>query len=385
MKEYFYKTEYTFLYLAKFFFGFAYSFTEIFGAVMLYKNGMSISTILLVYGLRFGLMGICSPLFLKISHRYGVASCALVANIFRILATSMILYGKYQNLVLLVIVMGLPGALANPIEDAISSQYVETRHRGRYNSVRNIAKILGQFLASLVVTWGVLTENNLLLILIVSIFFLLDYLFTAFVDYKPTLPTKNVLKKTMEYIFKSKSSLKEIYSLRTSQIIERQFTPLYLYLALQDFVAFSTVISISLLIQIVTVIVTGKFTDKNLKKTNSVVSAIKVIITGMYLWTKNKFVISINKAVNDNFEKVYETTIQTSIQNIIKKENEEDSVLSTVGQMSLCFTEWIVFLILSFLSLYIQEKVFYVIFVLSILSTIGIYGKVQSYFSNLTK
>lgn len=379
MKEYFYKIEYTFLYLSKFFYGFAKSFTEIFGAVMLYKNGMSLSMILLVYGLRFGLMGVCSPLFLKISHRYGIASCALIANIFRILATSMILYGKYQNLILFVVVMGLPGALDNPIEDAISSQYVETKHRGRYNSVQNIARILGQFLASLVVTWGVLTENNLLLILIVSIFFLLDYLFTAFVDYKPNLPTKNIGKKTFQYIFKSKSSLKAIYSLRTSQIIERQFTPLYLYLALQDFVAFSTIISISLFIQIVTVVVTGKFTDKNLKKTNSVVSVIKILITSMFLWTKNRFVISINKAVNDNFEKVYETATQTSIQNIIKKEKEENSVLSTIGQMSLCFTEFIVFLILSFISLYIQEKVFYVIFILSILSTIGIYGKVKLY------
>lgn len=382
MKEYFYKTEYTFLYLSKFFFGFAHSFTEIFGVVMLYKNGMPLSMILFVYGLRFGLMGICSPLFLKISHRYGVASCALIANILRILATTMILYGKYNNLILFILVMSLPGALSNPIEDSISSKYVETKHRGRYNSVRNTAKILGQFLASVVVTWGVITENNLLLILIVSIFFLLDYLFTAFIDYKPELPTENVLKKTMKYIFKSKSSLKVVYSLRTSHIIERQFTPLYLYLVLQDFVAFSTVISISLLIQIVTVIAIGKFTDKNIKKTNNVVSAIKIVITGMYLLIRNKFVISINKAVNDNFEKVYETSIQTSIQNIIKKEKEDDSVLSTVGQMSLCFTELIVFLALSFLSLYIGEKIFYILFILSILSTIGINAKIKSHFNN---
>lgn len=372
MKEYFYKTEYIFLYLSKFFFGFADSFIEIFGAVMLFKNGMTVSMILLVYGLRFGIMGLCSPLFLKISHKYGVASCALISNILRIIGTFMILYGQYHNLTLFILVMSLPGAIANPIEDAISSKYVETKHRGRYNSIRNIAKILGQFLASVVVAWGVMTENNVLLVLIVSIFFLLDYLFTALVDYKPELPSENVLKKTIQYIIKKKSDLKVVYSLRTAHIIERQFTPLYLYLALQNFVAFSTIISISLLIQIVTVLIAGRFTDKNIKKTNNVVAVIKIIITSMYLLIKNTFVISINKAVSDNFEKVYETSIQTSIQNLIKKEEEDDAVLSTVGQMSLCFTEIITFLTLSVLSLYIQEKVFYVLFVLSIVSTIGI-------------
>lgn len=377
MKEYFYKTEYIFLYLSKFFFAFAYSFIEIFGAVMLYKNGMSLPMILFVYGLRFGMMGICSPLFLKISHRYGVASCALISNILRLLGTFMILYGEYNNLVLFIVVMSLPGSLSNPIEDAISSKYVETKHRGRYNSIRNIAKILGQFLASVVVAWGVVTENNLLLLLVVSMFFLLDYLFTALVDYKPNLSSKNVLKKTIQYIVKNKTNLKVIYSLRTAHIIERQFTPLYLFLVLQDFVAFSTVISTSLLIQIVTVIVAGKYTDKNIKKTNNVVSVIKIIITSMYLLIRNKFVISLNKAVSDNFEKVYETSVQTSIQNIIKDEKEEDAVLSTVGQMSLCFTEIIVFLILSFLSFYIQEKVFYILFILSILSTIGINIKIN--------
>lgn len=266
MKEYFYKVEYIFLYLSKFCYAFADSFVEIFGAVMLYKNGMAVPMILLVYGLRFGMMGICSPLFLKISHRFGIASCALIANCLRIVGTFMLLNGNINNLLVFILVMSLPGALSNPIEDAISSRYVETKHRGRYNSIRNVTKILGQFLASIMVTWGVMTNNNSLLILVVSIFFLLDYLFTALIDYKPKAPTKSVLKSTMQYIIKRKSKLKNIYSLRTAHIIERQFTPLYVFLALQDFVAFSTVISISLLLQILTVILTGRFTDKNIKK-----------------------------------------------------------------------------------------------------------------------
>lgn len=377
MKEYFYKTEYVFLYLSKFFYAFANSFIEIFGVVMLYKNGMPLPMILLIYGLRFGIMGICSPLFLKISHRYGVASCALISNLLRVVGTFMILYGEFNNVILFLFVISLPGAIANPIEDAISSKYVETKHRGRYNSIRNIARILGEFLASIVVAWGVITKNNVLLVLVVSIFFLLDYLFTAIIDYKPQVPVENIVRKTIHYIMKNKSDFKIIYSLRTAHIIERLFVPLYLYLALQDFVAFSTVISISRLIQIVTVMITGKFTDKNSQKTNKIVSFIKIIITSMYLFIKDKFILSVNKAISDNFEKVYETSIQTSIQNIIKDSEEEDAVLATVGQMSLCFTELVVFFILFVLSLYMQEKIFYIIFLLSILATMGISIKVN--------
>lgn len=40
--------------------------------------------------------------------------------------------------------------------------------------------------------------------------------------------------------------------------------------------------------------------------------------------------------------------------------------------MSLCFTEVIIFIVLAILSNFIGEKIFYIIFILSIISTIGI-------------
>ena len=76
--------------------------------------------------------------------------------------------------------------------------------------------------------------------------------------------------------------------------------------------------------------------------------------------------------MKEYFEKVYETSIQTSIQNIIKEEKENNELLSAVGQMSLCFTEVIVFVVLAFVAKFIEERVFYMIFVLSIISTLTI-------------
>lgn len=87
---------------------------------------------------------------------------------------------------------------------------------------------------------------------------------------------------------------------------------------------------------------------------------------------KKKVTIAFNKVLNDNFEKVYETSINTSIQNIIKESKEDNDLLSAVGQMSLCFTEVIVFALLAIISSFIGEKVFIIIFILSILSSIFI-------------
>ncbi len=377
MKKSLYKKEYIYLYLSKFCYSVANSFIDIFGVVMLYKNGMSLYQILFLYGIRFGIMGILSPLFITISSRFGIAMCSLIANILRVVSTYIILNGDYSNIIFFIFAMSLPGALANPIEDAVSNKYVETEYRGRYNSFRNISRILGATLSSCLVSYGVLKENNNILFITITIFFILDYIFTKLVDYKPVKNNKNIFKETLRYILKNKSNYKTIYSLRTFHIIERLFVPLYIFLVLKDFKSFAIVMTVSLSLQIITVFIIGKYTDKNIVKSNTVVSYIRVIITSLYLLLKSKLLISINKTISDNFEKVYETSIQTSIQNIIKNSKEDYNLLSTVGQMSLCFTEIIIFSILSLISVFIGEKVFIIIFLLSIMATIIINSKIQ--------
>ena len=60
--------------------------------------------------------------------------------------------------------------------------------------------------------------------------------------------------------------------------------------------------------------------------------------------------------LKDNFEKIYETSIQTSIQNIIKESKENNELLSSVGQMSLCFTEVIIVAFLAIIATFIGEN-----------------------------
>lgn len=377
MKKSLYKKEYIYLYLSKFCYSIANSFIDIFGVVMLYKNGMPLYQILFLYGIRFGIMGILSPLFITISSRFGIASCSLIANILRIVSTYIILNGDYSNLIFFIFAMSLPGALSNPIEDAVSNKYVDTEYRGRYNSFRNISRIVGATLSSCLVSYGVLNQNNNILFVTITIFFVLDYIFTKLVDYKPIKNNKNILKETLKYIIKNKSNYKIIYSLRTFHIIERLFVPLYIFLVLKDFKSFTIVITISLFLQIITVFIIGKYTDKDITKSNALVSFIRIIITSLYLILNNKLLISINKTISDNFEKVYETSVQTSIQNIIKNSKEDYNILSTVGQMSLCFTEIIIFSILSMVSIFVGDKIFIIIFLLSIMATFIIKFKIE--------
>lgn len=377
MKEYFYKWEYKYMYLGSIAYSFANALIETFGTVMLYKNGIPIWLILLIYGLRFGITGLCTPLFVSISSKLGIAKCILISNVFSIISAYMMLDGSnlYRNIIVFILAMGFMG-ISNPSLDALSSKYVDTEHRGRVNSFLNITKIVGQVIASCLVAWGVISNNNIVLFAIIAIFFLLQYVFIRKIDYKVENKI-SAFKSSIKYIFKSKSKYKIIYALRTNHIIERQFVPLYLFIVLKNFSLFSSIIVVSLLLQVITITLIGKYSDRNISKANNLVTIIKAIITGVFLFAKNKVTISLNKTLSDNFEKVYETSIQTSIQNIIKESKENNELLSAVGQMSLCFTEVIVFVILAILSSFIGEKVFIIIFVLSIISTILINSNIK--------
>ena len=372
MKQYFNKPEYKYMYLSNISYSFANALISTFGTVLLYKNGIPIWFVLLIYGLRFGITGFCSPLFVSISSRLGIAKCILISNVFNIISAYMMLDRNniYKNIIIFILAMGFMG-LSNPSTDALSSKYVESKHRGKFNSFLNITKILGTAIASGLVAWGVISDNSIILFVIISLFFILQYIFIRKIDYKVDNKT-NAFKETMNYIFKSKSKYKIIYALRANHIIERQFIPLYLYIVLKDFSLFSSIVIVSLLLQVITVAFIGKYSDKNIWKANNLVTVIKTIITGIFLFARNKVTVAFNKILSDNFEKVYDTSITTSIQNIIKEQEENNELLATVGQMSLCFAEVVIFGILAILSSFIGEKIFMVIFGLSIISTLYI-------------
>ena len=75
------------MYLSVFLYSFANALSETFGTVMLYKAGLPIYLILLIYGIRFLIMGLITPLFVTISSKIGIAKCMLISNLFNIIYT----------------------------------------------------------------------------------------------------------------------------------------------------------------------------------------------------------------------------------------------------------------------------------------------------------
>lgn len=107
-----------------------------------------------------------------------------------------------------------------------------------------------------------------------------------------------------------------------------------------------------------------------MKKTNNIISIIKIIITGIFIIVKDKFIISANKMIYDNAQKMYEISYNASQQTIIKESKLDNDKLSTLTEMWLCATEVMILVILSIIALYIKEKVFIFIFVLEILAVL---------------
>ena len=365
------KREYILLYISSFAYVFANSLIEIFGTVMLYKNGMSIANILLLYGLRFGLNGICSPIFLTISSRFGIAACSLIGNVLRIIICYLLLFNASVNLIWLVILMGLAGAVTHPMANALSSKYIMTQNRGRYNSMRGVVEILAAAASGIIIALGVTKESNLTTLILIIVFFLADYICVKLIDYLPERKQANAFK----YVLKGKNSLKTICSMKAFHVIERGFVYLYLFIVLEDFVLFSTVLIVSIILEIIPVIVTGRLTDRNSIKTNNVVTVLKMLISGIFIVTKNKAIVSVNNTAYRNLEKVYETNYNSIVQNEIAQSDEDPDFISAICEMYLCFTELVVLLLLALATIYIHEKVFVVIFLGSIIGSAVINSK----------
>lgn len=213
MKKYFYKKEYKYMYLSIFLYNFASVLSETLGTVMLYKAGLPMYLIFLIYCVRFLITGFITPLFVTISSKLGIAKCILISNIFSIITSYFMLNSEslYTNIIIFIIAIGLMG-LSSPSSDALSSKYVESEHRGRFNSLYYINKILGAALASCLVAWGVINDNTIVLFSIIAISFILQYIAILKIDYKPEKKS-SAFKASMKYLIHSKSKYKIIYAL----------------------------------------------------------------------------------------------------------------------------------------------------------------------------
>ncbi len=120
-------------------------------------------------------------------------------------------------------------------------------------------------------------------------------------------------------------------------------------------------------------------------KTNSAIAIFKAVISGIFLIARDKFVISVNKMIYDNSQKLYETTYITALQTVIKNSKIDNDKLSMLSEMWLCFTELIILSALSIIAIFIKEKVFIIIFVLAIIAIFYENRVVRKFYQNKEK
>lgn len=125
--------------------------------------------------------------------------------------------------------------------------------------------------------------------------------------------------------------------------------------------------------------------DKNMTKANRIIVFLKIITSGAFLILKNKIIISLNKIVYDNVQKMYETTYNTVQQTMLKDSEVDNDKLSTLSEMWLCFIELIILILLSVIAIYIKEKIFIFIFILEILAILYEKNTIKNYYSKENK
>lgn len=367
LKEYFQKREYIYIYLMKICYGIASSLLTIFSLVVLYQNGMSITTIILMQCLEFGLMGLLTPACTYISKKSGIGNVVILANIFRILTCYILLNNPNTNILILVLLMASSGALANPLENMIISKHIDEKHSGKVLSLKNICNIIGVAISSIIVGLGIISENTTILFIVITTFYILDMFFTKKLDFKQIIDEEKTTN-TFKYILEEKDEMKQVYYVRAFLIAERNFIPLYIYIVLNDFAQFTVVIVISILVQLVTLILIGRLTDKDTKKSLNLVCRLKRLVSFIFLICRTPYIISTNKLAFDNIDKLYETTRQSITGRHIKNINGNNQILPSVYEMCLCFSEVIVFYIFAKISEYVGENIFIVIFAMSMIA-----------------
>ena len=102
---------------------------------------------------------------------------------------------------------------------------------------------------------------------------------------------------------------KIVSGLRSCIIIERLIAvPLYLYISLMNLKTFTTLYVVSTVVELLSLFVSGKKLDKDQIKTFNVISVIKGIITSVFLFAKNTYILMVNQSIYKLVDNVYDSS-----------------------------------------------------------------------------
>lgn len=373
MKQYFNNKNYRMLYYDSFFKTFANGIYSVFTPVILYKSGVSITMIIFIYMIQFLTMGLFTPLAGTLSKKIGLANTKLLSYILKSISMFLVLNVE-KNIIHyleIAIIYGFSGAANNPLNTYIPSKIVKENFRGRFNSFTYILRCFSSIIGYILAGIFLIKDNNLAIIILVTFSYLIAYLALLNLD-KSNLSyeIKSSFKESYKYLFNKNEnkSLKKVSGLRSFIILERLIAvPLYLYISIMDLKTFTSLYVISTIIELLSLFISGNTFDKDKQRTFNIISIIKGLITAIFIFAKNTYILMINQSLYKLVDNVYDSSYSTLSQSKVETDKKDTMLLSMIHEMCLCFYEFIVLLILMLISLINVNFTFKVMFIGSII------------------
>ena len=373
MKKYFNNKNYRMLYYDSFFKTFANGIYSVFTPVILYKSGVSITMIVFIYMIQFLTMGLFTPLAGTLSKKIGLANTKLLSYILKSISMFLVLNVE-KNIIHylgIAIIYGFSGAANNPLNTYIPSKIVKENFRGRFNSFTYILRCFSSIIGYILAGIFLIKDNNLAIIILVTFSYLIAYLALLNLD-KSNLSyeIKSSFKESYKYLFNKNEnkSLKKVSGLRSFIILERLIAvPLYLYISIMDLKTFTSLYVISTIIELLSLFISGNTFDKDKQKTFNIISIIKGLITAIFIFAKNTYILMINQSLYKLVDNVYDSSYSALSQSKVETDKKDTMLLSMIHEMCLCFYEFIVLFILMLISLINVNFTFKVMFIGSII------------------
>lgn len=373
MKQYFNNKNYRMLYYDSFFKTFANGIYSVFTPVILYKSGVSITMIIFIYMIQFLTMGLFTPLAGMLSKKIGLANTKLLSYILKSISMFLVLNVE-KNIIHylgIAIIYGFSGATNNPLNTYIPSKIVKENFRGRFNSFTYILRCFSSIIGYILAGIFLIKDNNLAIIILVTFSYLIAYLALLNLD-KSNLSyeIKSSFKESYKYLFNKNEnkSLKKVSGLRSFIILERLIAvPLYLYISIMDLKTFTSLYVISTIIELLSLFISGNTFDKDKQRTFNIISIIKGLITAIFIFAKNTYILMINQSLYKLVDNVYDSSYSALSQSKVETDKKDTMLLSMIHEMCLCFYEFIVLFILMLISLINVNFTFKVMFIGSII------------------
>jgi hypothetical protein len=345
---------------------FANSIINVFSAVFLYKQGLPIHLILLVYFFQFFIVGFFALFAPEIVKKIGLGNSVLVSRMTKFISILVLVGLKDLGIIhitIIILSLGISGAINNPIWQAILSHYINDNVRGEVNSINSILKSITSIIV-VVLTGIVISAGSENLLVIIALITSIIAVIPIYILDDKSIVIKTVDLKHLYANLKSNEFKKNIIpvSLHSLIMIESFLIGLYIFITVGKITTVANIMAIAMGVEFIVISVFGIEIDREGLESLKYSAGIKSITSILFLISSSIGSLYIFKTMNGIARKMHTTSFATLVQKRAKSSGDE-IMFSALKEMILCVVEAFVFLILAIISYFIGEKIFNVIFI----------------------